>query len=399
MSKATMSIHSKTLTRRAEVTMNSIAGDGRRGDGRQSGQILILATFAMIVMIAGVALLIDGGNAYAQQRAVQNGADAAANAGADVLAERLSGVAKTDADVHAAMFANAGLNSVSTTAYYTNVQGQPIDLTGAVVTASQAATVGNAANTIPSNAQGVHNGGSRTFGTSFARAIGIDSLVASAEAIAITGRLIGGQFLPVVFPINITDCSQNGSLGTAMADWGVSGEPVPPSVLPDGQEWIVPLCKTGGGSFMILDWDNSPNDCVEDVTNPPAIEFPNFPADVPSDNGNNCANLMVDAVNKLQGQTVLVPICDSACVTNGGTNAIYHIVGIRGFYIDYMSDTNNQNNPACQSHTANGQSLITIAGNGSSSCLVGWFVTPLQTGTVGTGPVDPGDAIGIQLIK
>ena len=194
-----MSFHVKGWTRPAEVTMNNVVGHAPRRAGGQSGQILIIAVLAIVVMIAGVALLVDGGNAYAQQRAVQNGADAGANAGAVVLAQRLSGIPKTGTEVYQAMVANAGLNSVSTTAYYTNARGEPIGTGGNVVAAVDAAQVVDGG-AIPPNAQGVHNSGSRTFGTSFARSIGISSLVASAEAIAITGRLVGGQFLPVVFP-------------------------------------------------------------------------------------------------------------------------------------------------------------------------------------------------------
>ena len=65
----------------------------------------------------------------------------------------------------------------------------------------------------------------------------------------------------------------------------------------------MPLCKTGGGSFMILDLDGTPNNCDDEVTNPPAIQFATFPADVQSDNGNNCANQMVDEVNALRARS------------------------------------------------------------------------------------------------
>ena len=395
-----MSFHFRGFARPAEVPMDNIVGHGPRRGGRQSGQILILAVLAMVVMIAGVALLVDGGNAYAQQRAVQNGADAGANAGAIVLAQKLSGLTKTGTHVHQAMVVNAGLNSVSTTAYYTDVTGQPIDAGGNVVAAADAAPVVDGG-AIPPNAQGVHNGSSRPFGTTFAGSIGISSLVASAEATAITGRLIGGQFLPVVFPINITNCLQNGSLGTPMADWVWGAPSTVSGAHPVGPEYIVPLCKTGSGSFMVLDFDGIRNNCPDEVTNPSFVDLLT-PTYVASDNGNNCANLMEAAVNSLRGHTVLVPICDSECVTTGGSNALYHIVGVRGFYIDYMSDTNNQNNPACQTHLNNDtppQTVLTIAGNGSSSCLVGWFVTDIQSGTVGAGTVDPGEAIALQLIK
>ena len=47
----------------------------------QRGQILVVAVLAMISMIGGVALILEGGNAYAHQRMVQNGADAVANVG------------------------------------------------------------------------------------------------------------------------------------------------------------------------------------------------------------------------------------------------------------------------------------------------------------------------------
>src|SRR5207253_5042680 len=143
-------------------------------------------------------------------------------------------------------------------------------------------------------------------------------------ATAVTGRLTGGVFLPVVFPVNIVDCNQNGSLGTGESNWVISNPGNPPA----GPEYIVPLCKTGGGSFMILDLDGTPNNCDDEVTNPPAIQFSSFPVDVSSDNGNNCAKKMVDAVNALSGHVVLIPICDGQCVTNGGSNATYHIIRV-----------------------------------------------------------------------
>src|SRR5512140_3204612 len=110
--------------------MNSSGGQDPRSLGRQRGQILILTALSLIALMAAIGLLLDGGNAYAQQRAVQNGADAAANAGADVLAVNLSGIAKTDAQVSAAVTAISVPNAITPTAYYTNVKGQPIDLNG-----------------------------------------------------------------------------------------------------------------------------------------------------------------------------------------------------------------------------------------------------------------------------
>src|SRR4026208_98714 len=74
-----------------------------RSRRRQAGQVIPITALAMIALIGGVALILEGGNAYAHQRETQNGADAAANAGATVLAQYIGGTTKTDADVVASV--------------------------------------------------------------------------------------------------------------------------------------------------------------------------------------------------------------------------------------------------------------------------------------------------------
>ena len=59
----------------------------------------------------------------------------------------------------------------------------------------------------------------------------------------------------------------------------------------------MPLCKTGGGSFMILDLDPDKN-CDEEVIDPSSIQFNNFPVDVPTDNGNDCAKKIEEAIRR-----------------------------------------------------------------------------------------------------
>jgi Putative Flp pilus-assembly TadE/G-like len=377
-----------------------LAARSRRG---QQGQILVVAALTILfAMVGGVSLVVEGGNAYVHQRVAQNAADSVANAGATVLAQELGGAIETDADVLAAMNRMSTANQLTTyTGYYTNVTGQPIDSAGVVaITPSAYVRVGGGA--IPPGSQGVRVTGSQTFATTIAHAIGINQFTASADATSVTGALTGGLLLPLVLPINITDCSGNGNLGTGESNWVLSKPGPTNTSFPIGPEYIIPLCKTGGGSFQILDFDNSPNDCASDVANPPSIQFPIFPALVASDNGNNCAKPMVPAVNALHGKVVLVPICDTACVTGGGSNATYHIIKIAALWIDYMYDSNNANkiDAPCVNHIgASGQQLTTIAGNGSSSCIAGWFMRYVTSGPVGAGGITGSGAIGVQLIK
>ena len=172
---------------------------------------------------------------------------------------------------------------------------------------------------------------------------------------------------------------------------------------PVGQEYIVPLCKTGGGSFMVLDLDPDKS-CYEEVVNPSSVQFHDFPVDVATDTGNDCAKKIEEAVvdSNLQGQVVLIPICDGECSTESGNNGTYHVVRIAAFFLDYISYSNSPNNSACeltQSPTY-GTSLVNIVGgNGSSSCMAGWFVRYVTSGPVGAGTIANGEAIGVQLIR
>lgn len=387
--------HRPTQATTYEVTMSTPTSARSRSREGSRGQIIVIATLAMVAMIGGVSLVVEAGNAYAHQRGVQNAADALANAGATVLAQKLGGAAKTDNDVAQAITRLAGANGLSAnTAWYTNVTGKLIRSDGSAASGTgSAARVGDGV--LPPGAQGVQADGSQGFGTTFARVLGINQFTTSADATAVTGALSGGEFMPVVFPVNIVECEKNGDLGTGEANWTLS-EPNPAGGAPIGQEYIVPLCKTGGGSFMILDLDGTPNNCADEVTNPPAIQFLTFPVDVQSDNGNNCAKQMVDAVNALRGKVVVIPICDGECVTGNGSNAVYHIIKVTAFYLDFMSDQNSGKNSACD---GNGTTLVPIRGNGSSSCLAGWFVRYITSGPVGAGPITGTGAIGVQLVK
>lgn len=86
------------------------------------GQVLVIVAVGFLVIVAMVGLVIDGGAAWARQRDTQNGADAVAEAGAVVLAERLAQVSRTDADVASAVTDAIAANGLGPTdAYYTEI--------------------------------------------------------------------------------------------------------------------------------------------------------------------------------------------------------------------------------------------------------------------------------------
>ena len=198
-----------------------------------------------------------------------------------------------------------------------------------------------------------------------------------------------------MIPTNVVDCDKSGDLGVSQDKWIISdpGEP------PVGPKYVVPLCKTGTGSWQILDLDNdNKTTCEDEVQSPPPLVWTDFPVLVDTNVGNDCAKKMADYINtKLHNTVVMIPICDSDCTTTGGSKGQYTVIGVAGFYIDYISYSNGKNG-LCEGTPANGL-INLVGGNGSSSCIVGYFVQWVTSGPVGTGPIDNGDAIGIQLIR
>jgi Flp pilus assembly protein TadG len=393
----------------SEVTMGRPSR--RTRDRRiESGQIIVIAAMTMVALIGGVSLILEGGNAYAHQRVVQNAADSVANAGATVIAQRLGGGNQTDADVFNAIDTMAAANGLDTYAgYYTDVHGNlltPLGVTTTDFAAAERVGGADAGDTsIPPGAQGVRVGGSQSFGTTFARVLGINQFTASADATAVAGGLTGGYVMPIVFPVSMTDCDGTGSNVDVDAPWRMSNpDPTDPTAHPIGQEFLVPLCKSGSGSFMILKLPPGDLDCEAEVTNPSSVQFNDFPVYVDTDTGNDCANKIQDGVVSagLHGTLVNIPICDADCVTTSGSGGQYHIIRMTSFFLDFLSYSNGGTNPQCALTTSPnyGTSIVNIVGgNGSSSCMAGWFVRYITSGPVGTGNITNGEAIGVQLIR
>jgi len=400
----------------------------------ERGQFLIIVAGGMIVLVALVGLVIDGGYAWGRQRDTQNAADAASLAGATVLAERLAGAepARTDSDVNTAVDASFASNEVDRlAAYYTEITGQMVTPGGAVTTSeSAAAEVGDGS--IPSTAAGVLAQGVQTFDTFLMRIVGFNTSTVSAPATAVAGYLnevcaaaSGCDVLPITFPVTILQCNNTGNDPVSYEPptfWQVTNEPI-----------SIPLCGNGPGNVGWVDWypgaagcDGTPSEGLPEIEceiltpNNPPISLPSWQK--VAQPGNPSAAYIEAAVNaRYTGAIVRIPQFDGTCgatptgielsgcpagsVGAGGPNQWYHLPQFASFQFcgptipecvtagTTQAAYINGTNPIC--------ATLDYATSGVTSCLVGRFVKFITEGTVGpgTGSGSSTDAIGVQLIN
>ncbi len=402
-----------TLTRRPRAT-------ARPASHSESGQILVIVAASMLVIIGAIGLVIDGGYAWGRQRQAQNGVDAAAEGGAVVLAQRLAGVGRTDADVLAAVAAAAAANELGVPmAYYTDVYGNLLAPDGSVAgSTATAAAVG--AGVIPTGGQGVEAHGGALVTTFLARVIGINQLTISADATAVAGYLestcpasSGCDVLPVTVPITTLGC-----------DGQNDPQPViPPTYwVPTSAPLTIPLCKAGPGNVGWLDWTptaGGTTELIQSILYPdnPEIRVNTWQYITATGNINSAA--VEDAINaKYNGKVAKIPQFDSTCDTaptgpgvndcptghvgGNGQQQWYHLPQFAAFQMC------GPDIPECvaagftQGAYINGNHSATCdTGNGATSCLAGRFVYFIDKGTVGpgSGAATPTNVIGVQLIR
>ena len=394
------------------------------------GQALVLMVLALTVVIGGMALIIDGGNAWAQQRITQSGNDAAAEAGAIVLAKYNAGqVAPAggwDAAVLSSVNASAANNGINVpvdgsgrrSAYYTDICGTLLkpDGTKAVSTAD-ASVVGGG--TLPTNnntepdcpsgavgpVAGVQIGAERPFDTFVSRIIGISTFTASTSATAVTGLLqdctiaSGCVVLPVTAPVTVVTCDGSGKAEITPVDW------------PLNTRIVVPLCKNNPGNVGWLDWTpkgGGTSELEASILNPnnPAISLPSW--QYVTSTGNVNSKKIEDALNTYIDEVVLFPMFDLTCaddpnfsqvavaptygcsdIGGNGSNQWYRFPKFAAFLLE-RAHVNGSNKAACDT------------GNGATSCLIGKFVDFVTVGTVGPGVgggTTTGGVTGVQLIR
>lgn len=407
----------------------------------ERGQVLIIVAAAMIVLVAMVGLVIDGGYAWGQQRDTQNAADAAAKAGASVLADNVAGVSppRTDTDVGDAVNSSGTANEIDApvVGYYTNITGQMITASGALAAdESNAALVGGGA--IPDGAAGVRARTEQEFDTFLAGVIGFQTLTASADATAVAGYLTGicdadagCIVLPVTIPVNVLGC--DGSNDPSFAQDG-DGDKIlwqAPS-----EALTIPLCQNGPGNVGWLDWTPQGGTpgcsgtgtaeliCVIEDPQNPYIKWPGWYKITSTGNVNSPG--VEDAINAYGGQIVLIPQFDITCDatptgpgvdgcpegSEGGNGAQqwYHLAGMSSLRLctDELGDDGSALMPSCVSagltqgaYVSGGPDAVCDTGNGGTSCLAGQFVKIKYEGeiTAVPGPNPSTAAVGIQLIE
>ena len=428
----------------------------RRGDAQ--GQALPLMILAMVALIAMTGAIIDGGNLMANQRATQNGSDAAAEAGAIVLARRLAGSTEPgggwDSAVNAAVNASATANTITVIkAYYTDICGIPLKADGTAALYGDgtynfdlAKLVGtglpNPTTTTPdcpSHTVGPVAGvivlARRSISTYFSGIVGINSMQVDTQTTAAAGFLqescaaSQGQacgMLPIALPVNEAVCGNNNSLVDTGNSWVADGKRV----------YVVPLCSNGPGNVGYIDWtppSGGTQELIASVTNPnnPAVPLPSW--QYISSTGNvNSADLEA-AMRRYDGRVVLVPQFDLTCspghnetpnssqppintapdygcptgdLYGQGATQWYRIPAFTHFRLCTSTSS------ACMAigaehgvYLSGSNGICNLAGgNGATACLIGTFESIIRTGAIGATPsggwsTTNSKAVGIQIIK
>jgi Flp pilus assembly protein TadG len=392
-------------------------------DRSSSGQVLVIVAMGMIVFIAMVGLVIDGGNAWGQQRETQNGADAAAKAGATVI----QGVYTdgdpsndpTSGDVGCAVAAAADANRVTLeAAEYTDWQGSRMG-----VDVPPCAAGGGGA--IPAGAQGLAAEAAQDFETYLMQVVGFSTLTARADATAVVGQTNdicpaedGCGALPVTFPRTMDTCDGTNGRVVGEDEWEPLNEEEG-DVLDSTTLVIVPLCTTGPGSVGWLDLGcGNLQEAVEEPCHGPIP----IPAWLQTQTGN--VNNLEDELQEYHGaqpgvaedadQVLRIPIHDNTCRTDldddappadcpqgdwsgNGNNLYYHVPYWAGFKLDGAFVGGND--PQCDQAPGSPPA----GGNGATGCLKGWFVSIIPApGPITVGDLDPGDnaaVLGIVLVN
>ncbi len=253
----------------------------------EGGQAIVLTTLCMTVLLGAVAMAVDVGSWYVEQRRAQGAADAAALAGAQALPQN-------------------GSQAVALAQTYADSNGGGVDSSGGI-----ALNTGLASNdTITVKI-------SRTAPGFFSRIFAVDSVTVHARASARAGIPDEARWAA---PIVVN------KLHPQLAGPGCPCFGVPTTL---------PLGKTGApGAFALVNLDRDDNGAVGASTVAEWI-LHGFNGYLPldfyySDPGAKWNNSSIQgALNTRLGSELLFPVYDT--LTGSGSNAQYHVIGWVGY--------------------------------------------------------------------
>lgn len=262
----------------------------------ERGVMTVLLAVTLLALLGLTGLVIDGGRAYADRRAVQNAADAAALAGAGALNGILFDSTGQEKKVYDAVVASLAANRVN---------GGPdcglTDESGNDVGACPATNTGSG---LPAGVAGVSVRSRDSQSTSFIKVLGISGFSVSASATAQIQALRSGSS---PFMICGLDAAHGGFdpplLLASGSTWAVNPAAIGQTYDIHGPQ--VPSCGAGSNSFKGL-VDNS---------NPSSV-----PAWWPGDTGVHAgpvrnvvarpdACTTTDGFDNWTGCTIIVPLC------------------------------------------------------------------------------------------
>jgi hypothetical protein len=314
---------------------------GRPAASRSRGQMLVVFSLCLTVVVLVVGLVVDGGYALVQRRSSQNSADFAALAGARIVAEWIAGNTTdgTDSNVKAAIIASNSVNGGANLTFGTS--GSP------VYVATDGTVLGYVgAGSIPAGSVGVQVSSNRSWSPFFLRVVGMTSWSAGATATARGGYYDGGP-PGGVFPAGIAEAFFDGRVPCVGNVSGSDNSPCYPQRLtpgnlnvPGGFGWLKFGCS-GYGLGQV-----SPANTGGCAT---SLGFLQTEIGPPSNAFGCCSAIGLsgspDQIGSLPGiktsadcsywiatnAMVTVPVWDVA--GGSGSNAWYHIVGYTGFQI------------------------------------------------------------------
>lgn len=180
---------------------------------QQAGQSIVIIAFALVALVALLALVIDAGNAYVQRRHIQNAMDSGAQAGALALAQ-----GKSSGEINSAIikFVSAnGVNPSDVQAYYVaqdasknNIVCRELTIASYLIGSVPTAIHCNGGASIP--IVGVQVEGIKSTPTYFAGVVGVKQMSTggASAAYATKGACTGNGLFPIAvssgnFPIDV----------------------------------------------------------------------------------------------------------------------------------------------------------------------------------------------------